>query len=130
MGEAHWGKKLTAARAAEIHFEWQRCRVAGTDLAWCDLQLPLYALVARDAFGAVPEVGYFHLARSVDECVHAPWPELDAAALESAQRCAEGVVEAVRARVFWPPNPAVAYDDFARLFCGTDAAERRRSGRH
>jgi ATP-dependent helicase/nuclease subunit B len=119
--EAHCGKRLTAVTAARIRHDWQKVRIGSDNLAWCDLQLPLYALAAREAFGTIPDIGYFHLARAADDCRYESWTGLDAAVLESAQRCAEGVIEAVRAQIFWPPNGAVQYDEFARLFGGTDA---------
>ena len=50
----------------------------------------------------------------------AVWDELDGGLLDGAARCAEGVIEGIREKVFWPPAKDVPerYDEFGALFFG------------
>jgi ATP-dependent helicase/nuclease subunit B len=114
--EVHLGTKLSGARALEERPRWQVYEESdGKLFAWRDLQLPLYALAARQAYGVVPEVGYFHLVKAAEECAYENWSELDESLLEEAHGCALGVVEAISRRVFWPPGEGGSHDAFARL---------------
>ena len=94
----------------------------GKPARWINLQLPLYLLALREEFrtqnaerrtenaeygsgGAPLLCGYFSLPKAVTETCVATWaPEPDL--LASAERCAKGVIAAVRAGTFWPPARA------------------------
>lgn len=89
---------------------------------WTDLQLPLYVLLARERFpGHEVEAAYFNLPRAAGLTALTPWEALDEGMLAAAKACAEGVIEAVRARRFWPPADSVRYDDFESVIFGTAA---------
>ncbi len=121
---------LAACREDADVPEFVRTERDGKPAKWTDLQLPLYLLALegegkrRKAEGrsegtekvAGPILaGYFSLPKAVTETridIWRPEPEQ----LASAERCAKGVVAAVRAGVFWPPvrgawNPE--FDDLA-----------------
>jgi len=123
VAESHLGKKLSASGLAAERPAWQlHVNAAGHSFAWRDLQLPLYALAARQANSALPEVGYFHLAKAAEDCRYEAWTGLDAAVLDAAEACALGVAEAIHGQVFWPPREAGRFDDFARMLSGDAAA--------
>jgi ATP-dependent helicase/nuclease subunit B len=120
--EAHLGRRLSAARLAEGWPPWQlRHDAKGDAFAWRDLQLPLYALAARQAWGRHPETGYFHLAKAVDECQYEPWTGLTPELLAEAEACALGVIAAIGRGEFWPPRQGGRHDDFGWLLAD-DAA--------
>ncbi|MFH1530992.1 MAG: PD-(D/E)XK nuclease family protein [Pseudomonadota bacterium] len=96
---------------------WVEAATVGRPKRWEDLQLPLYALFLEDRFGSGIEVGYFHLPRAVRDTAVVTWPGLSGDLLASALRCAEGVVEAIRRGIFWPPR-SVKYDDFEGILLG------------
>jgi len=96
---------------------WMEAAGGGRRRCWRDLQLPLYAFLLEDRFGADVEVGYFHLPRGVRDTAVVTWPELSGELLASARTCAEGVVEAIRCAVFWPPR-GVKYDNYEGIFFG------------
>jgi len=121
--EAHLGRKLSAARLADGWPAWQlHANEKGQSFAWRDLQLPLYALAVRAARGTIPEAGYFHLAKAVEDSRYEPWAQLTEPLLDEAEACALGVVDAIRRQVFWPPRDVGRFDDFARLLSGDAAA--------
>jgi ATP-dependent helicase/nuclease subunit B len=88
---------------------------------WFDLQLPLYLKALPQL---VPEAsgrtvcGYFNLPKAVASTSVAVWESYPLELQESAMRCAEGVVDAVRRGEFWPPNDNIRPDNdsFAELF--------------
>ena len=122
VAEAHLGRRLSAARLAESWPAWQlRHDAKGDAYAWRDLQLPLYALAAGQAWGRHPETGYFHLAKAADDCRYEPWPGLTPELLAEAAACALGVIAGIRAGDFWPPREGGPYDAFGWLLDG-DAA--------
>lgn len=98
--------------------------------SWMDLQLPLYAWLARriwpeDAARGV-KVGYFLLPSDLDSNKDAlEFFELDEAMQNSAESCAARIAELIRKGVFWPPAPVseVEYDDFADWFMNGDPRE-------
>jgi hypothetical protein len=95
------------------------------DGAWVDLQLPLYALLAREVTGGgTVELGFVHLGRDLEGDVYTPatW---SAGELESAWEAAREVVRAVRAERFWPPSEAPPFDDGLGFVCGDAAGGRR-----
>jgi RecB family exonuclease len=65
--------------------------------AWVNVQLPLYALLAREVIGDThPELGYFNLAATEsDSCIKLA-KEFDEAALDEALDAARQVVREVR----------------------------------
>ena len=88
---------------------------------WTNLQLPLYAEMFRQE-GEI-EVAYFDLPKSVTQTGLRPWTGFSQAHLESALRCAEGVIESIGAGIFWPPGRAeTRIDDFEGLFSGRGEA--------
>lgn len=120
VAEAHLGKALSPATAAAGSWPpWQLARTKqGKSHAWRDLQLPLYALAGRQAWGDAPEVGYYQLAKAVSDGAYHPWTDLTDELIEQAAGCAQGIVEAVQSGVFWPPRDVGRYDDFAWMFPG------------
>lgn len=123
VAEAHLGKPLSEARLAAGWPAWQCWRDAkGKTGVWRDLQLPLYALAAREAWGCHPETGYFHLAKAPDQCDYEAWTGLTPERLEEAAACAEGAIAAIGRGEFWPPREGGRYDDFGWLLAGGDAA--------
>jgi len=123
VAEVHLGRKLAGARLAEERPAWQvYVNGKGQSFAWRDLQLPLYALAAREAYGVIPEVGYFHLAKAAEDCRYEPWAGLEAEVVAAAETCALGVVESIQSGIFWPPRDPGRHDAFARLLPGGAAA--------
>lgn len=92
----------------------------GKAARWVDLQIPLYRLALAERFpGREIEAGHIALGPTEAEVVLDPWSGLDEALLESARACAEGVIEAVRGRVFWPPAERLPWSDpFEELLFG------------
>ena len=91
--------------------------------AWQDIQLPLYreALIASGSYDANQiELGYFILPRAIGETGFQPWGDYTTALHDSAMTCADGVLAAIAAGVFWPPRDVPPdWDDYASLFVGT-----------
>ena len=90
----------------------------GKPKRWKDLQLPLYRMMLEQQYGSAVECGYFNLPKAVSRTGVAVWKDLDAGLITSAKECAEGVVDAINNRVFWPPAQKVKWDDFEGLFFG------------
>ncbi len=90
----------------------------GEESVWIDLQLPLYLEAVAEEFGHAVSCGYFNLPKASGETGIAVWGGYDGELQAAARRCAEGVVAAVQARMFWPPSEDVPaeWDDFAGLF--------------
>lgn len=101
--------------------EWARLQLDGRERQWIDLQLPLYLFALPSI---LPEAqaraacGYFNLPKAASATALALWDGYSIELQESALRCAEGVVAAVRAGNFGPPNEELRAesDDFASLF--------------
>ena len=116
---------------AESFPEW--ARVEGPDgksSRWVDLQIPLYLLALAERFpGREIVAGHIALGPTEAEVVLDLWDQLDSELLESAKACAEGVIEAVQERTFWPPAARLPWSDpFEELLFGeaeesVDAAE-------
>jgi ATP-dependent helicase/nuclease subunit B len=96
----------------------------GKRLRWIDLQVPLYHLALASRFpGERIAAGYATLGRTLEEVRIDLWEGLDAGVLASAEACATGVVNAVRAGRFWPPNERMPeWDEFHALFSPTAEA--------
>ncbi len=78
----------------------------GGDKRWIDLQLPLYAAVARERFpersGPV-QAAYFSLPGAVTDTAVQVWGKFDDQLVDSGLSCARQVIKRIRAGVFWPP---------------------------
>ena len=110
--------KLSAAKA-EAAEDWLIHQdPEGKSWRWSDLQLPLYAKAWSLQHRGNIRAGYFQLPTSIQGTEIALWPDLDDTVLDSAIRCAEEAVRRLDARIHWPPNDAVEYDDFESLFAG------------
>ena len=123
----------SAKPAAEAHLaaprdetpEFARVTVGGKARRWINLQLPLYRLLfsaAQPLDGAAMELGYINIPKAVTETAVSLWPEFTDDLYQSAMRCAESIVDAIREGRFWPPSPRPQYDDFETLFFGQDPA--------
>lgn len=92
----------------------------GKTQIWVDLQLPLYRRAVAAEFGDEVAAGYFLLPKAVGETRVSIWPNYSRETQAAAERCALGVVTAVAAEEFWPPQEksgrAAESDDFADLF--------------
>lgn len=113
--EAHLGAVREGAP------EWALWTGGGKPLQWLDLQLPLYLTALPRIIPGAKEraaCGYFNLPKAVASTSVALWDDYSIELHESALRCAEGVVAAVRGGVFWPPNEKIRpeSDAFAALF--------------
>ncbi len=98
--------------------------VNGKEMAWADLQLPLYILMAQQKWGnSSIEAGYFCLPRDINQTGIQLWDSASAELLSSAWDCAAGIIQDIRDNRFWPPADKVAYDDFEELF--PQAAQER-----
>lgn len=88
---------------------------------WTDLQVPLYHLALSERFpGEAVAAGYVTLGRTAEEVRLDLWSGLGEAILESARRCAAGVVESIREGVFWPPSDRLPeWDEFRGLLSPT-----------
>jgi ATP-dependent helicase/nuclease subunit B len=95
-------------------------RSNGDASRWTDLQLPLYRLAMERRFPGVPiTTAHVTLGKTKADIGLDPWPELEGRLLESARACAEGVIAAIRERVFWPPAAKLPFsDEFGHLFFG------------
>lgn len=86
---------------------------------WTDLQLPLYLLMAQ-AGAVVPAgepvaCGYFVLGETEEETVCRTWDF--SGCRDEAAEAVRGVIDRVRAGLFWPPSPKDEWArDYATLF--------------
>ncbi len=103
--------------------EYARLDLGNKSKRWLDLQLPLYALMWK-ASPLKPDtplsLGYFLVPPSLEDTRVQLWDDLSESTLDSARHCAEGVCQAVRSGLFWPPAERVAYDDLYRNSLGGD----------
>lgn len=89
----------------------------GKPKQWCDLQLPLYAILfQRIEPDSTASVGYFNLPRAVTNTGLELWDDLNEEMLNAAWGCAEGIVGDIEAARYWPPAEKVAYEEFETLF--------------
>ncbi len=98
--------------------EWAIALINGKRKRWTDLQLPLYWLLLPVELASAPsvEIGYFNLPKAISDTGIHIWDSFSPDLLSSAEKCAGGVIDSIRNRHFWPPNPKVPFDDFAHLF--------------
>ncbi|MDA9924430.1 PD-(D/E)XK nuclease family protein [Verrucomicrobiales bacterium] len=92
--------------------EWQKFECDGKTHRWVDLQIPLYLLSLTKRYpDRKIEVGHVALGPTRAEVILDLWLDLDQELLDSAFRCAEGVVEAVQSCTFWPPASRLPWSD-------------------
>ncbi|MBU0676958.1 MAG: PD-(D/E)XK nuclease family protein [Verrucomicrobia bacterium] len=90
----------------------------GKPYHWTDLQIPLYHQLAmkEGLADANAHVALFNLPKAISAVKLDAWedfsPEISASALAGA----EGIIERIKAGVFWPPAERIQYDDFELLF--------------
>jgi ATP-dependent helicase/nuclease subunit B len=112
---------LASPRRGCEYPDWARVTVEGRERVWTDLQLPLYlhALpslnIGADARAAC---GYFNLPKAIGDTGLVTWEGYTWELQDAAMRCAHGVLAAIRAEKFWPPNELLdaERDAFAALF--------------
>ncbi len=84
----------------------------GKPSRWVDLQIPLYLLALAKRFpNREITAGHIALGPTEAEIVLDLWGDLGPELLSSAQSCAEGVIEAVQSRKFWPPAERLPWSD-------------------
>lgn len=116
--EKHLGPWPTKRELAE----WAGVEIEGRRRAWTDLQLPVYlhALPTLGISHGLNDVacGYFNLPKAVSDTELAWWSGYSRELHEAALACVRGVLSAVAAGVFWPPNESVRadYDEYGALF--------------
>jgi ATP-dependent helicase/nuclease subunit B len=98
--------------------EFAHLENGGRTVVWKDLQLPLYLHALAGQFPGRITCGYFNLPKATTETGVAFWDDYTGELQAAAERCANGIVEAVKAGRFWPPSEDVNedYDEFAALF--------------
>jgi len=125
--KTHIGPRRARKHLAEADFETTSKAGKRQLHSWTDLQLPLYAWLARqiwpgDAAKGV-KVGYFLLPPDGDPG-KSPLQlfELDEAMQESAEKCAARIAGLVKGGHFWPPSPSsqIEFDDFKDWFMQGD----------
>jgi ATP-dependent helicase/nuclease subunit B len=99
------------AKVREDTPDYARC---GEEQQWTDLQLPLYALLLREQFGAEIGCGYFVLPQAVTLTGIYPFEEMEGL-LPAARQTAEAILRRIKAGVFGPPRERVKYDDFGAI---------------
>lgn len=119
--ENHHLTPLKRGEEPENFVDWSLVTSSeGTASRWIDLQLPLYRLAMERRFpGEKITTAHVTLSKTKPEIGLDEWSTLDGAQLDSARACAEGVIAAIRERLFWPPTEKLPYgDDFGALFFG------------
>ncbi len=99
--------------------KWQLVDIDGKTQCWSNLQVPLYVLALAERFPNQNTVAGYAQLGATKNAVHLDlWEDLDKDLLESARRCALGVIDSIRKEVFWPPAEKPEYDNFASLLFG------------
>jgi ATP-dependent helicase/nuclease subunit B len=112
--------KLKKTEADTDFPAWSVVEHGGEMLRWTDLQLPLYQLALAEVFeGKAITTAHVSLGKTKADVALHEWPELDNALLTSAKSCAEGVIQSILERRFWPPAERTKYQaDVDDLFFG------------
>ena len=113
--------KLTRTQDAAGFPQWMLTRNSKGEVArWTDLQLPLYRLAMERRHPAAKiHTAYATLGKTKADVALDAWPELEGWQLASARTCAEGIVNAIQSRAFWPPAEKLPFgDDYGHLFFG------------
>lgn len=100
---------------------WSLTKTSQGEMArWSDLQLPLYHLALQQQYpNEKIHTAYATLGKTKGDVGIDPWPNLEGHQLESAKVCAEGIINSVLSRQFWPPLEKMPFeDDFDPLFFG------------
>ena len=125
--KTHIGRAREQAHLPEADFEAFTIKGKPQPRSWTDLQLPLYAWLARKIWPEHAEkgveVGYFLLPPDGDLGEKAlEFFELSGEMHTSAEQCAEKIAQLVKAGHFWPPSPSseVQYDDYKDWFMEGD----------
>ncbi|WP_438480113.1 PD-(D/E)XK nuclease family protein [Oleiharenicola lentus] len=101
--------------------EWALFQLNRKEVAWTDLQLPVYLeALAAAGFGREVTCGYFNLPKAAGETGLELWEAYSPELRDAAWRCVQGVCAAIGAGEFWPPRELKGWDaeldDFASLF--------------
>jgi hypothetical protein len=112
---------LRKSQSKEDFPAWSLARQSDeSTLRWADLQLPLYCLALAKLYPAERVVtAHATLGRTEADVGLDVWEALEGSLIESAQACAEGVIQQVQRRVFWPPvENAGRGDEFDEMLFG------------
>ncbi len=125
--KTHIGPAREKDHLPEADFETFTKKGNPQERSWTDLQLPLYAWLARKIWPEHAkkgvEVGYFLLPPDGDLGEKAlEFFELTGEMQTSAEQCAERIAQLVKEGHFWPPAPSseVQYDDYKDWFMEAD----------
>lgn len=115
VDEAHL-KKLGRNEDPADYPEWALVQHNGKDHRWINLQVPLYLLALRERYPHRELTsGYVALGMAQNDVRLDLWEDMTPELLDSARRCALGVITAIRAKQFWPPAEKTTYDDFKSI---------------
>lgn len=125
--KTHLGPQRGRNHLPEADLETFTTKGAPQPRSWIDLQLPLYAWLARRIWPEHAkrgvEVGYFLLPPDGESAGDVlPMFELTHEMQESAEQCAARITHLVKGGHFWPPSPSseVEFDDFEDWFMQED----------
>jgi ATP-dependent helicase/nuclease subunit B len=129
--ETHLGLARKKEHLPEADFQTFTKKGKPQPRSWTDLQLPLYAWLARKIWPELAdkgvEVGYLLLPTDGETGekvlqIFDLTPEMQS----SAEACAERIAQRVKAGHFWPPSPPseVPFDDYRDWFMGADPQKR------
>jgi ATP-dependent helicase/nuclease subunit B len=125
--KTHIGRARDQEHLPEADFETFTKKGKPQPRSWTDLQLPLYAWLARRIWKEHAEkgveVGYFLLPPDGDLGEKAlEFFELTGEMQTSAEQCAEKIAGLVKDGHFWPPSPSseVQFDDYKDWFMEGD----------
>lgn len=91
------------------------------EYAWTDLQLPLYSMMVQEMFNTPEPVqaAYFNLPKAVTQTELVEWPEMTGDVVGEARACAARIIDAIKAKQFWPPADKVRFEDFENITIGS-----------
>ena len=95
-----------------------------TTMRWTNLQLPLYS-----AAGLTPSmagVGYIAMGDAKDKVKFDTWENFQKSTIDSAKDCAQLLLDRIAAKIFWPPNEKVTFENFALLAAGAELSATSR----
>lgn len=125
--KTHLGPRRTRKHLTEADLEIFTKSGKAQPRSWTDLQLPVYAWLARniwpDHAKQGVEVGYFLLPPDGESGKSALEPfALTIEMQASAEKCAERIARLVKGGHFWPPSPSslIEFDDFEDWFMQED----------
>ena len=84
------------------------------EYGWTDLQLPIYSMMIKKRFGSdLPvKAAYFSLPRAASDTGLLEWEDLTEEIVEEAGKCAGRIIDAIKARQFWPPADSDPFETF------------------